>query len=83
MNEKFLIADFTIGDARKQVYMLNPGDHFAGFGGSSSGLSVRKTASLIVRETSQGVTADTEYDINKRDVWNRIFRAAHLAGYQS
>lgn len=80
-NARFLIADFTVGADRTRIYLLNPGDVFVRFGGSSHGLTVRKTASLIVREEDAGGVHDTEYDIADREVWDRIFRAACIAGY--
>ena len=74
-NERFLIMDFTVGASRKRVYLLNPGDHFDRFGGSSRGLVVRKTASLIVSENQGGCRYDSEDDVNKKDVWARILHA--------
>src|SRR5262245_57715897 len=75
VNAKYRIMDFKVRGERKRVYLLNPGDHFQYFGGSSRGLVVRKTASLIVSEKQGGCRSDTEYDINKPDVWARILNA--------
>lgn len=80
-NQQFLIADFTVGDSRKLVYLLKPGDLFERFGGSRHGLLVRKTPSLIVSEIQQGCRNDSEFPQNDRGAWDRIFRAAHRAKY--
>jgi hypothetical protein len=74
-NARFCVMDFSIKTRRVRIYLLNPGDCFQGFGGSSSGLVVRKTASLIVRDVDNWGCEDTEYDINKADVWGRILNA--------
>jgi hypothetical protein len=71
--------DFRIAGERRRVYLLNPGDHFERFGGSSRGLVVRKTASLIVSESQGGCRSDVEYDINKADVWERILFAYYVS----
>lgn len=85
-NKKFLVAEFdtnsTDGKMHTEVYLLNPGDFFADFGGSRSGLVVRKTASLIVRQSGPMGTHDVEHDVNNQTVWNQIFRVANLAGYK-
>jgi hypothetical protein len=52
-----------------EIHMLNPGEFFPDFGGSRSGLQVRKTASLIVRERSPWGRKDTEYDISDQSMW--------------
>jgi hypothetical protein len=75
LNAKYRVMEFKVAGSRKAVYLLNPGDHFQRFGGSSCGLVVRKTASLIVSEWQGGCRHDTEYDINKPDVWARILNA--------
>ena len=81
-NEKFLIADFKVpgedGEFRRRVYLLNPGDHFDRFGGSSSGLLVRKTASLITRDDGPWGRNDYETDIHSKATWAAIF-TAHAA----
>lgn len=74
-NNRFVIMDFTTGDNRYRVYLLNPGDHFDRFGGSSAGLAVRKTASLIVSESGPGGRYDSEHKINAINTWESIFRA--------
>lgn len=74
-NEQFKITEFKNGADTKSVYLLNPGQVFSGFGGSRSGLLVRKTASLIVRESGPAGCYDTEYDIADKKVWDRIFYA--------
>lgn len=57
-----------------EVYMLNPGQHFPGFGGSRHGLTVQKTASLIVRNTQGGCITDVEHDITDGTVWAWLAR---------
>lgn len=79
LNARYRIMDFKIGGERRRVYLLNPGDHFERFGGSSRGLLVRKTASLIVSETQGGCRTDIEYDIGNKDVWERILYAYYVS----
>ena len=74
-NERFCIMDFRIGGERRRVYLLNPGDHFERFGGSSRGLVVRKTASLIVSETQGGCRSDMEFNLADKEAWERILYA--------
>lgn len=63
---------------RVRVYLLNPGETFARFGGSSRGLTARKTASLIVSTLQGGSVRDVEYDLRggtkHPDVWPWIRR---------
>lgn len=78
-NEKFLILSYEVDGHKFRVYLLNPGDWFQGFGGSSAGLVVGenlipgkpKTASLIVRRIHGG-WYDLEVDINNKDTWASI-----------
>lgn len=79
--EERKVAGFKLNDTQIDVYLLNPGEVFPGFGGSRSGLLVRKTASLIVRQTSPGGLYDTEYSIHDQQAWARLFRCAVLAHY--
>lgn len=84
-NTRFLVASFRSGSdplETTSIYILNPGDVFAGFGGASQGLLVRKTASVVVRQESVAGTYDTEYTVNDAALWARIFRLAHRFGYQ-
>lgn len=55
-----------------EIHMLNPGEHFPLFGGSSRGLYAGKTASLIVREHSPNAIRDTESDISAPHFWRYI-----------
>ncbi len=55
-----------------RVYLLNPGQHFPRFGGSSRGLVVGKTASLIVRYFSGFDTKDVEYDLADPKAWRHL-----------
>ena len=58
-----------------EIHMLNPGEHFPGFGGSRSGLVVGKTASMVIRRITQMGIRDSELDIHDLDAWTII---AHL-----
>lgn len=75
INEPHRIMDFCQGAERVRVYLLNPGDHFHYFGGSSRGLVVRKTASLIVSTNQYGCRSDVEYNVGDKATWERILRA--------
>ena len=57
-----------------EIYLLNPGSTFQGFGGSKQGLTVRKTASLIIRRYchESGSMEDSEYDIDDHGIWSSI-----------
>lgn len=78
-NAKYRVLSMEIGTkgteshVRIRVYLLNPGETFERFGGSRQGLTVRKTASLIVSTLQCGSSRDTEYDlrggVNQPDVW--------------
>lgn len=57
-----------------EVYLLNPGEFFEGFGGSRHPLPIRKTASLITRSIQGGCISDTEYDITSGTPWAWIAR---------
>lgn len=52
-----------------EVYLLNVGETFEGFGGSSRGLCVRKTASLITRVKRAMGTDDVEWDLASEKAW--------------
>lgn len=64
-----------------EFHMLNVGDHFERFGGSRQGLVVgenmpknKRTASLIVRRTTEMGQEDTEYDIHAIEPWQFLCR---------
>jgi len=78
-NDRFKIMDFTIGTLHRRVYLLNPGDNFARFGGSSAGLTVRKTASLIVSDVQHGSRSDAEYDLTDEQAWVNILHSYRLS----
>jgi hypothetical protein len=61
------------GKVVAEVYMLNPGESFEGFGGSRHALPIKKTASLIVRSIQHGIS-DTEYDITDGSTWAWLAR---------
>jgi hypothetical protein len=66
------VLKITTQHEKYELYMLNPGEHFSGFGGSRTGLTVGKTASSIVRRISPMGTYDTELDIFDNNVWQTI-----------
>lgn len=59
-----------------EVHMVNPGEPFHGFGGSSQALVPQVTASLILRRRSAevGDTYDTEHNIHDPAVWTMLAR---------
>lgn len=57
------------GKDRVEVHMLNVGDAFPGFGGSSSSLVARKTASLVTRHAGAWGFNDREWDIHSPKAW--------------
>lgn len=62
------------GKVVTEVYMLNPGESFEGFGGSRHALPIKKTASLITRSMQGGCISDTEYDITNPSTWAWLAR---------
>lgn len=73
------ILEGIVGDTTMYVYILHPGDHFPRFGGSSAGLLVRGSPSLIVRVISQGCQTDTEYNTFDKSAWKMIRRFMSVA----
>ena len=65
---------------RLEVHILNAGEFFPGFGGSSHGLIARKTASLITRQVSV-MTSDTEWNVHDRQAWKWIANLVNIHGY--
>lgn len=58
-----------------EIHLLHPGEIFPEFGGSSRGLAVKKTASLITRaDTGAGGREDVERAITDKNVWEFISR---------
>ena len=58
-----------------ELHLLNPGECFPSFGGSSRGLVVRKTASLITRTRHpDGCVYDIERDIHDPAIWAWLSR---------
>lgn len=68
------IVSVETGRVVSEIYALNPGQTFPNFGGSRHGLTVRKTASLIVRNTQAGCITDTEYNVDDGHVWAWLAR---------
>jgi hypothetical protein len=81
-NEKFRIMTITstatdtetgaTSTHRRELYILQPGQKFEGFGGSRAGLLVKGTASLIVRDYHGGSRQDYEKNVNDADAWRAI-----------
>lgn len=68
------VLEFTVGTnvnypVTYEVHLLNVGQTFAGFGGSSASHLVTKTASMIIRKKSAAGHEDTEYDIDHPGIW--------------
>lgn len=78
-NDQFKILEHKVDNYRYEIYLVNPGQFFEGFGGSRHGLQVKKTASLIIRQRGPHGLRDTEYDIADKDAWESIERIK--AGY--
>lgn len=70
---KVLTLKFSDGNT-VEVHMLNPGEHFPGFGGSRHDLVVGKTASMVLRRTSRMSRTDSERDIHDPAFWTMIAR---------
>ncbi|CAB4197179.1 hypothetical protein UFOVP1304_53 [uncultured Caudovirales phage] len=66
------VLSFTNGSSSVDVYLLNVGEVFEGFGGSKSGLCVHKTASLITRHNQPGFCQDREWDLAHEGGWKWI-----------
>lgn len=86
-NVKFLVLSFDVaveggGTYRTRVYLLNPGDHFQGFGGSRHALIVKKTASLITRTTGPWGLRDLESDLACPSAWGAINIGLKMAAAQ-
>lgn len=68
-----LVLTITGTGFTTEIHMLNPGETFERFGGSSQGLTVRKTASIITRSRSTGGgVEDVERDITQPAFWKWI-----------
>ena len=65
---------------RIEVHILNAGEFFPGFGGSSRGLVARGTASLVTRSVSV-MTSDTEWHVHDRKAWKWIADLVSIHGY--
>jgi hypothetical protein len=76
LNPILMINGFPVDWDTKRVtaYILGPGQMFPGFGGSSSGLLVGKTASLIIRRVGAWGSQDSEYDVNDAGAWEYLRR---------
>ena len=68
------IKSTETGQVITSFYILEPGDTFPRFGGSSRGLLVQKTASLITRTTQGGTISDHEYNLYDPTVWAWVAR---------
>ena len=70
------------GTVTVEVYLLNVGETFERFGGSSRGLTVIKTASLITRTESAMHTSDKEWDLADAEAWAWIRRLMTEHGFE-
>jgi hypothetical protein len=74
-----LTIEFSdIPGERHEIHVLNPGECMEGFGGSSRGLVVGKTASLITRRTGKWGQHDIEHDIFAENIWEWIAQLMNL-----
>lgn len=80
MNEKYEIFRVTKDGTTVIVHALNPGETFERFGGSRHGLTVRKTASLVVSTKTPWDYKDVEYDLRDQDTWNWLIRLINHGG---
>lgn len=84
-NDQYKVLEFVHGASSSsgvtvEVYLLNPGDYFEGFGGSRHGLVVRKTASLIIRTKHQAWGfRDVEYNVNDKEAWKAVAEGINLS----
>lgn len=65
-----------------EVYLLNVGEHFDGFGGSSSGLTVMKTASMVTRTIDAMGHHDVEWELASPNAWMGIRALMTQHGYK-
>lgn len=79
------ILDIDHNTVHVEVFILQVGETFPGFGGSKQGLVVRKTPSLIVRNNvkESGEVRDAEYDINDTMIWGKIRTAIEVECLQN
>ena len=81
INDKKVLT-VTYGERSSlDIYLLNPGDRFPYFGGSSRCLTVRKTGSCITREHQEsGMRSDTELPLTgyKESGWPWVGIQARL-----
>lgn len=68
------------GKTVTEVYLLNPGESFEGFGGSRHALPIKKTASLIIRSTQGGCVSDFEHDVTDGTTWAWLARLINEGG---
>lgn len=84
-NDQYKVMEFVHGAASAsgvtiEVYILNPGDWFEGFGGSRHGLVVQVTASLIIRTKHEAWGfKDVEYNVNDKQAWKSIAEGINLS----
>jgi hypothetical protein len=69
------------GKTRLEVSLINPGETFPLFGGRSSGLTARKTGSLITRWVHPYGLKDTEHHIHDPSVWKWVDELINWHGF--
>lgn len=70
------------GSFTVEIHLLNPGQTFPFFGGSSRGLTVRKTASMIVRTKHPMVgIRDLETEIHDMSIWQWVSGLVNEHGF--
>lgn len=71
------------GKNRLEVSLINPGETFPQFGGRSSGLTARKTGSLITRWTDEASGfKDTEFHIHDPAAWKWVDELINWYGFK-
>lgn len=66
------VMTLSYGDEKTEVYLINPGESFPGFGGGRHSLLITGTASLITRSIGPNGLRDTEYNIDDPKIWTWI-----------
>ena len=69
------LLTLRIKETRTELWYCPPESSFPGFGGSSTGLLVGKTPSLVTRRISPEGQFDVEWDVYHAHIWETITKA--------
>jgi hypothetical protein len=75
MTHIYTLDSATNSGSRLEIHLLNPGETFQRFGGSSHGLTVRgRKASTVTRwvDGGSGYTRDIEWNLSEPRVWKWV-----------